>query len=121
MTTLQKIKHYVQSGHGDSKTFYSGTQDKPLQGGGQGNGAAGPMWIAISIILLKIIATLSINATLIAEIFLTTLTLSAIVYVDDTDILITAKETETTDDLKQSAQKIISKWCRALWISGGCL
>ena len=78
------MKHYVRTAHGDLETYYSGSNKHPLQGGGQGNGAAGPMLIPISIILLNIIATVPINATLISAITLTTLTLSAIMYVNDT-------------------------------------
>ena len=120
-TTLKGMKHFVRTAHGDSETHYEGSKSKPLQGGGQGNGAAGPMWIAISIILLNIIATVPINATLIASISLATLVMSAIMYVDDTDILITAKKGETLQQLKENAQTLIRKWCSVLWISGGCL
>ena len=115
------MKHYVRTAHGDLETYYSGSNERPLQGGGQGNGAAGSMWIAIGIILLDIIATVPINATLISAITLTTLTLSAIMYVDDTDILFTAKNGESIHDVQQDAQMIIRKWCDMLWISGGCL
>ena len=115
------MKDSVWTAHGDSTSHYEGSPTHPLQGGGQGNGAAGPMWIAISIILLNIISTVPINATLIAAILLTTLVVSAIMYVDNTDILITAKNDKNVDTLKANAQTLISKWCNALWISGGCL
>ena len=65
------------------------------------------MWIAISIILLNIIATVLINATLITSFSLTTLVMSAIMYVDGTDIMITAKEGETIQQLKENAQTLI--------------
>ena len=120
-STLCGMKHFVWTAHGDLETYYEGSRHSPLQGGGQGNGAAGPMWIAISIILLNIIATVPINATLTASISLATLVMSAIMYVDDTDILITAKDGETQQQLKHNAQTLINKWCSALWISGGCL
>ena len=119
--TLAQMKHYVHTSHGDSITYYTGSNDQPLQGSGQGNGAAGPMWIAISVILLNIIATVPINATLVSAITLTTLTLSAKMYVDDADILLTAKHGKTLVDVKQNAQTIITKWCETLWVSGGCL
>lgn len=32
-TTLQKMKHFVRTGYGDSETYYTGDEDKPLQGG----------------------------------------------------------------------------------------
>ena len=77
--------------------------------------------IVIDVILLNIIATVPINATLAASLSLATLVVSAVMYVDDTDILITAKEGKTQQQLKKNAQTLINKWCSALWISGGCL
>jgi hypothetical protein len=37
------MKHYIQTAHGDSDEYYTGTTTRPLQGGGEGNRAAGPM------------------------------------------------------------------------------
>ena len=105
MTTLQKMKHYVRSGHRDSKTYYSGTQDKPLQGGGQGNGAAGPMWIAISIIMINIINSIGIGATLISAISLAAMSITAVMYVDKTNLLITVQKNENSESLMNKAQK----------------
>ena len=33
--------------------FYAGNNDSPLQGGGQGNSVAPPMWIALTVVLIK--------------------------------------------------------------------
>ena len=85
------MRHYVRTAHRESDGHYTGSSTRPLQGGGQGNGAAGPMWIAISIVLLNIIATVSINTTLVSAMTLATLVISAIMYVDDTDILLKEK------------------------------
>ena len=115
------MKHYVCTAHGDLTDYYRGDLKGPLQGRGQGNGAARPMWVAISIILLNVIVTIPINTTLVSAMTLTTLTISAIMYVDDTDILLTAKHGESINDVKQNAQTIIRKWCDILWISDGCL
>ena len=121
ITTIQRIKHYIRTAHGDSSEYYEGTCERPLQGGGQGNGAAGPMWVAISIILLAIIATVPFNATMTSAISLATVVFSAIMYVDDTDIFFIRNDTDDTDSIRHKAQTMIDKWCSALWISGGCL
>ena len=52
ITTLCQMKHYIRTAYGDSEDWYSGTDDEPLQGGVQGNGAAAPIFIAISCVLL---------------------------------------------------------------------
>ena len=115
------MRHYVQTAHGNSTTFYEGTKKRPLQGGGQGNGAAGPMWIAISCILLSIMTNTGISATLISAITLSAVAMNAIMYVDDTDIIITADKDETQQNLHNKAQNLIDKWRYSLWLTGGCL
>ena len=97
---LSNMKHFVQTAHSNSGDYYTGSTDNPLQGGGQGNGAAGPMWVAISIVLLRIIATVLINVKMIASISLTSLVLWTIMYVDNTDILFTAKEGMNIEQMK---------------------
>jgi hypothetical protein len=42
-------------------------------------------------------------------------------YVDDTDLILIGEQNDTTEDIKQKAQSLITKWCSSLWISGGCL
>ena len=39
-STLRGMRHHVRTAYGDSDTFYSGSEEAPLQGGGQGNPAA---------------------------------------------------------------------------------
>ena len=103
--TLRNMQHYIRTAHGNSSTYYEGTPDRPLQGGGQGNGAAGPMWFAISIILLLIIATVPFNATVITAISLGSITMSEIMYVGDTDLLIIGDTSDTSSNLTEKAQK----------------
>ena len=114
------MRHYVCTPHSDSSTYYEGTATKPLQGGGQGNGAAETMWIAISCILLSIMENTNIAATLVSAVTLSTVTMNAIMYVDDTNIII-ANASETQDNLNKKAQRLIHKWCTALWLTVGCL
>ena len=121
LDTLKNMRHYIRTAHGDSDEFYTGSTTRPLQGGGQGNAAAGPMWLAISVILLSIMATLPINATIVTAISLQTLVFSAIMYVDDTDLLFLGSTSDDADTLTNKAQILIDKWCSTLWITGGCL
>ena len=66
-------------------------------------------------------ANTNIAATLVSAITLSTVTMNAIMYVEDTDIIITANASETQDNLNKKAQRLIHKWCTALWLTGGCL
>ena len=121
LDTLKNMRHYIRTAHGDSADFYTGSTTRPLQGGGQGNAAAGPMWLAVSVIILSIMAMLPINATLITAISLQTLVFSAIMYVDDTDLFFLGSASDDNDTLTSKAKTLIDKWCSTLWITGGCL
>ena len=43
LLTIQKMTHTVRTGYGDSTQTYGNNNTKPLQGGGQGNGASLPL------------------------------------------------------------------------------
>ena len=79
------------------------------------------MWLAVSVILLSIISTLPINATIVTAISLQTLVFSAIMYVDDTDLFFLASRSDNNNTMTTNAQRMIDKWCSTLWITGGCL
>ena len=121
MNTLRSMQHHIRTAHGDSKTYYSGSFYKPLQGGGQGNGAAGPMCLAISIIMLAIIDNFHISATMVASISLSTIYITAVMYIDDTYLLLSGEKGEESQSLITKAQALVQKWCSILWITGGCL
>ena len=55
LTAIQEMRHVVQTGYGDSSASYGNYMDSPLQGGGQGNAVAGPLFIAIGIILISML------------------------------------------------------------------
>jgi hypothetical protein len=54
--TIQKMKFYLQTNFGDSTKIYGGNSiGLPFQGGCQGNGAALALWLAVSVILVKML------------------------------------------------------------------
>ena len=119
--TVINMRHYVRSGLGDSTSYYTSERDKYLQGGGQGNGSGPPTWLAISVVLLNIIADYPINAMFVSAVLLISITMSAIMYVDDTDVLLTGGLHETRRQLSTKAQKLTNKWCTMLRMTGGAL
>ena len=88
--TLCKMKHYIRTAYGDSEWCYGGTKTKPLQGAIQGNGAASPMFVATSGVILAYLESQTKGFHVFSVITLTLFSLSAIMYVDDADILIAA-------------------------------
>ena len=105
--TICRMKHYIRTAYGDSDWAYIGTNEKPLQGAIQGNGAASPMFVAISCVILAYLESITKGIFVFSAISLTLFSLSAIMYVDDTDILIAA------DEIDQSIQEVQSKSQRA--------
>ena len=119
--TVQMMKNYIRTAYGDSESYYGGDENDLLQGGGQGNPAAPPMWCAISITILKILSMYSPGVAIISSISLAVIAFSAIMYVDDTDIFVFANQNETMGSVLERAQDLADRWTRALWASGGVL
>ena len=55
LTTIQKMKHFIRTAYGDSREYYGNDNTNPLQGGGQGNGASMPFFIALTAIIIPIL------------------------------------------------------------------
>ena len=120
-TTIQHMRHYIRTAYGDSETFYGGDEKNPLQGGGQGSPAAPPMWIALTIIVLTIMATYEPGVTVVFAISAAVLTFSAVLYVDDTDLFTLKKDDETVSEMLSRAQTQTSRWVEAMWATGAAL
>lgn len=54
LSEIQCMTHRVRTGYGDLDVQYGNDQETPLHGGGQGNGASLPLWLAMSYILLAV-------------------------------------------------------------------
>ena len=89
LLAIQQMTHKIRTGYGDSERTYGFDMDKPLQDGGQGNGASLPLWLAISCILLSVLEAAVTGVHVRSSITLQLLAFIAIMYVDDTDIMLT--------------------------------
>jgi len=87
LETIQKMKFFLRTGYGDSKTFAGSSIKIKTQGLGQGNGASPAGWCVISIVILWAHGAKGHGAHFIAPMSLVRRSLSAILYVDDTDLL----------------------------------
>jgi len=106
INTLCGMKHYVRTAYGDSKWSYRGTTTKPLQGAVQGNGTASPMYAAISCSILAYLESQVVGINVYSAITLTLFTLAAILYVDDSNILLAAvRKDESAMSISERAQK----------------
>ena len=89
LTAIQHMEHKVRTGYGDSDIVYGNDRINPLQGGGQGNGASLPLWVAISCILIAMLEDRVDGVHLQTTVTLQTLIFIAIMYMDDTGIFLT--------------------------------
>ena len=93
-----------------------------LYKGGQGNPGAPPMWVAITIILVRILAMYAPGCVIISSLSLITLSFSAIMYVDDTDLFVVGKTPkESITSIVDRSKDLVDIWCRSIWATGGLL
>ena len=87
LETIQEMKFILRMAYGDSKTFAGSSSEIKTQGLGQGNGASPAGWCVISIVILRAHGAKGHCAHFMAPMSLVRRSLSAILYVDDTDLL----------------------------------
>ena len=121
-TSIREMQHHVRTAYGDSDHHYEGSQDCPLQGGGQGNPASPPMWTAITIILVRILAMYSPGTHIVSSISMLAVVFTAVLYVDDTDLFVVGKSSkESASDVLRRAKDVVKVWDRSIWATGGVL
>ena len=123
ITTLCNMQHYIRTAYGDSDWSYGGKHEKKiLQGAVQGNGAASPIFIAISCVIIAFLESKTIGVQIVSAITLTVFTMSAIMYVDDSDILLSAiSHDDTAEMLRDRAQSSASAYQQGVQQTGGAI
>jgi hypothetical protein len=119
---IQEMKFFLRTAYGDSKTFAGSSIKIKMQGLGQGNGASQAGWCVISIVILRAHGAKGHGAQFIAPMSLVQCSLSAILYVDDTDLLhINMDVVESIDEVHIAIQSAIANWDKLLITTGGSL
>ena len=122
LTAIQRMNHTVRTGYGDADVSYGNYEDRSLQGGGQGNGAALPLFVAISCILISVLESAVKGVYFYTAMTLQLVQFIAIMYVDDTDLLLSVlSDTETIEHVIRRAQKAATVWQQAVLDSGGAV
>ncbi len=114
---IENMKFFLQTGVGDSTKFAGGGVSIKTQGMTQGNGASPAGWADISICILKAHGKKGQGAKFLCPITKLTHHLSAILYVDDTDLLyIDLTKDETVDKVHTAIQDSVNgEICSLLW------
>ncbi len=122
LETIKEMKFFLGTAYGDSKRFAGSSIKIKTQGLGQGNGAAPAGWCAISIVILWAHGVKGHSAHFIALMSQVCLSLSAILYVDNTDLIhINMEADESIVEVHAAIQRAIENWGRLLIATGGTL
>jgi hypothetical protein len=122
LETIQEMKFFLRTAFGDSKRFTSLTIEVTTQGLCQGNGASPAGWCVISIMILWAHGAKGHGAHFIAPMSHVHSSLSAILYIDDTDLLhLNMDGDETIFKTHATLQHAIENWGKLLIAMGGTL
>ncbi len=122
LSTIENMKFFLRTGFGDSTTFAGGGISVKIQGLTQGNGALPAGWAVISISIMGAHGKKGHGAKFICPITCLQHHLSAILYVDDTDLLhIDLTKDETVDKVHRAIQESVYSWGNLLIATGGVL
>jgi hypothetical protein len=119
---IENMKFFLRTGFRDSKSFAEGGISIKTQGLCQGNGASPAGWAVISICILRAHGKKGHGAKSLCPITKLQHHLSAILYVDDTDLLhINLTKDKQVKDVHHAIQESINIWGNLLIATGGVL
>ncbi len=87
LKTMETMRFFLRTGFGESKQSYGGMHEERLAGYGQGNAASGPGFTALSSLIVKAYLHKGYGAQIYLSYYKQLLLLSAIMYVNDTDLI----------------------------------
>jgi hypothetical protein len=109
LSAIENMKFFLRTGFGDSTKFAGGGIRIKTQDLTQGNGASVAGWAVISIVILNAHGKKGHWAKFVCLITKLSSHLSAIIYVDDTDLLhINLEEDESVETVHQAIQASVS-------------
>jgi hypothetical protein len=119
---IENIKFVFRTGYEDSKTFAGGGISIKMQGLCQGNGASPARWAVISICILRAHGNKGHSAKFLCPITKLQHHLTAILYVDDTDLLhINLTQDKWVEDVHVAIQESVNSWGNLLIATRGVL
>ncbi len=119
---INNMKFFLRTRFGDSTSFAGGGISIKMQGMCQGNGALPAGWAVISFCILNAYGRRGHSAKFICPVTSLQKHLSAILYVDDTDIIhINLTRNETVNKVHRRIQESVNSWGNLLIATGGAL
>mgnify|MGYP006144666903 FL=1 len=119
---IQIMQYYLATGHGLAVSSYGGTPKSICMGLVQGSGAAPGAWIAVSTVIVGAYKRRGYGAHLVGGWSQTQIPLSALLYLDDTDLLHKQEHSHGPQDtLVPWVQEATNHWAHLLHATGGNL
>lgn len=110
-STLQNLSHQVRMGYGDSELSYGGPHwVTPKHGNCLGNRAGPAIWAVLSTPILNLVRNEGFGCTFISPIFNGKVHFVGYSFVDDTDLIQTAREGKKSEAVAKTLQESINTW-----------
>ena len=122
LAVLQTMQFFLRTGYGVSETGYGGTAADPTFGLGQGNGMAPSGFQTVSTLMTRAYNRLGHSARLTGVWSGIVFVIAAIIYVDDTDLLLVASSRQQSlTEFFHQAQSAVMDWGLITQATGGYL
>jgi hypothetical protein len=119
---LQTMKFFQRTGFGESKTFFGGEGIRLyMMGLGQGNRAAPPLWIQLSVVLVNVFKQLELGALVVDPIMRESIHSMGTLFMDDTNLYTWKDGLLNPGELWLQTQVELTQWCTLLNATGGAL
>ena len=122
LRALQVMQFCLRTGFGESTQTYGGSEDDPLAGLGQGNGAAPPSFAVLSALVVNAYKRMGHGARLTSAYMARLFVLAAVLYVDDGDWFhLGSSVTMTDEELIAEVQQATTDAGHLVQATGGAL
>jgi hypothetical protein len=121
-STIQDLQHHIRTVHGDSSTFFSGSNwEVPIHGVGQGNGAGPQTWAAVSTPIFNMLRGEGCGSVFESVLSRESLHFVGFAFVDDTDLVSSGFNNTSGVHVIQNIQYAVLAWQGGLYATGGAL
>ena len=122
LSCLQKMFFWLRTAHGVAKTPFGGTTSKPFMMLGQGGGHSPSHFTGVSTLMIGSYKKLGHGCCYTSAISGVIFIFAAILYVDDTDLLLKVKNiTDLDEEFIKLIQKAVMDWSLLVQATGGSL
>jgi hypothetical protein len=119
---IQRMRYYLRTGYGLSTTSYGSSKDSICMGLTQGSGASPAVWTAVSTVIIGAYKHRGFGAQLVGGWSHDSISIAALLYVDDTDLLHNIAGTQDDQEmLVPLVQQATTHWANLLQATGGNL